>query len=155
MAGGIARGDVRLYSFASPDKKRPVVVLTRDSSIAYLSTVSVAAHNLHYPRCAVGGCLGRGRWYEGALCGEPAQYDHGLSGRVGAARGPAEFRPHEGNLRCIALFSGLRSQSTLEQAALYRLASATGGCCASPGLSVRGSGFSNPRERFIWQWPGF
>ena len=42
MAGRIARGDVRLYSFAAPDKKRPVVVLTRDSAIAYLSTVSVA-----------------------------------------------------------------------------------------------------------------
>jgi mRNA interferase MazF len=42
MAGRIARGDVRLYSFASPDKKRPVVVLTRDSAIAYLSTVTVA-----------------------------------------------------------------------------------------------------------------
>ena len=42
MAGGIARGDVRLYAFAPPDKKRPVVVLTRDSAIAYLSTVTVA-----------------------------------------------------------------------------------------------------------------
>ena len=42
MAGGIARGDVRLYTFASPDKKRPVVVLTRDSSISYLSSVTVA-----------------------------------------------------------------------------------------------------------------
>ena len=42
MARGIARGDVRLYSFASPGKKRPVLVLTRDSSISYLSTVSVA-----------------------------------------------------------------------------------------------------------------
>jgi mRNA interferase MazF len=42
MAGGIARGDVRLYNFAPPDKKRPVVVLTRDSAIAYLSTVTVA-----------------------------------------------------------------------------------------------------------------
>jgi mRNA interferase MazF len=42
MAGRIARGDVRIYSFASPDKKRPVVVLTRDSAIAYLSTVTVA-----------------------------------------------------------------------------------------------------------------
>jgi mRNA interferase MazF len=42
MAGGIARGDVRLYQFAPPDKKRPVVVLTRDSAIAYLSTVTVA-----------------------------------------------------------------------------------------------------------------
>ena len=42
MAGGIARGDVRLYQFARPDKRRPVVVLTRDSAIAYLSTVTVA-----------------------------------------------------------------------------------------------------------------
>ena len=42
MAGRIARGDVRLYQFAQPDKKRPVVVLTRDSAIAYLSTVTVA-----------------------------------------------------------------------------------------------------------------
>ena len=42
MAGGIARGDVRLFAFAPPDKKRPVVVLTRDSAIPYLSTVTVA-----------------------------------------------------------------------------------------------------------------
>lgn len=42
MAGTIARGDVRLYQFAPPDKKRPVVVLTRDSAVAYLSTVTVA-----------------------------------------------------------------------------------------------------------------
>jgi mRNA interferase MazF len=42
MAGRIARGDVRLYSFAPPDKKRPVVVLTRSSAIAYLATVTVA-----------------------------------------------------------------------------------------------------------------
>jgi mRNA interferase MazF len=42
LASGIARGDVRLYHFAPPDKKRPVVVLTRDSVIGYLSTVTVA-----------------------------------------------------------------------------------------------------------------
>jgi mRNA interferase MazF len=42
VASGIARGDVRLYRFAPPDKNRPVVVLTRDSAIAYLSTVTVA-----------------------------------------------------------------------------------------------------------------
>jgi mRNA interferase MazF len=42
MAGKIARGDVRLYQFAAPDKKRPVVVLTRGSAIGYLSTVTVA-----------------------------------------------------------------------------------------------------------------
>ena len=42
MAGRVARGDVRLYEFAPPDKKRPVVVLTRNSAIEYLSTVTVA-----------------------------------------------------------------------------------------------------------------
>jgi mRNA interferase MazF len=42
VAGRIARGDIRLYSFAPPDKQRPVLVLTRDSAIAYLSTVTVA-----------------------------------------------------------------------------------------------------------------
>jgi len=42
VAGGIARGDVRLYQFAPPDKKRPAVVLTRTSAIRYLSTVTVA-----------------------------------------------------------------------------------------------------------------
>ena len=42
MAARIARGDVRLYTFAAPDKTRPVVVLTRNSAITYLSTVTVA-----------------------------------------------------------------------------------------------------------------
>jgi len=42
VASRIARGDIRLYQFAPPDKKRPVVVLTRDSSIAYLATITIA-----------------------------------------------------------------------------------------------------------------
>ena len=42
MAGRTARGDARLYQFAPPAKKRPVVVLTRDSAISHLSTVPVA-----------------------------------------------------------------------------------------------------------------
>jgi mRNA interferase MazF len=42
VAGKIARGEVRLYRFAPPDKERPVVVLTRDSAIAYLANVTVA-----------------------------------------------------------------------------------------------------------------
>jgi mRNA interferase MazF len=45
VARGISRGDVRLYHFAPPDKKRPVVVLTRDSAVPYLSTVTVAPIN--------------------------------------------------------------------------------------------------------------
>jgi mRNA interferase MazF len=42
VASRVVRGDVRLYQFAPPDKRRPVVVLTRDSAIAYLSSVTVA-----------------------------------------------------------------------------------------------------------------
>ena len=42
MAGGITRGDVRLYEFAPPDKKRPVLVLTRNSAVSYLASVTVA-----------------------------------------------------------------------------------------------------------------
>ncbi len=42
MASGIARGDVRMYEFAPPDKKRPVLILTREAAIGYLSTVTVA-----------------------------------------------------------------------------------------------------------------
>ncbi len=42
MAVRVARGDVRIYQFAPRDKKRPVLVLTRDSAIAYLPGVTVA-----------------------------------------------------------------------------------------------------------------
>lgn len=42
MAERIARGEVRLYKFHRPDKKRTVVILTRDSAVSYLSTVTVA-----------------------------------------------------------------------------------------------------------------
>ncbi len=42
MAPRVARGDIRLYTFTLPDKRRPVVVLTRDRSIALLTTVTVA-----------------------------------------------------------------------------------------------------------------
>ena len=42
MADLIRRGDVRWYRFARPNKRRPVVVLTRDSVIEYLGEVTVA-----------------------------------------------------------------------------------------------------------------
>jgi len=38
----IRRGDVRWYKFSKPDKKRPVVILTRDSAIEYLGELTVA-----------------------------------------------------------------------------------------------------------------
>lgn len=42
MAERIARGQVWLYSFKSPDKRRPVVILTRQPVIDLLHTVMVA-----------------------------------------------------------------------------------------------------------------
>jgi mRNA interferase MazF len=42
VAGTLSRGDVRLCRFAPPDKQRPVLVLTRDSAVGHLSTVTVA-----------------------------------------------------------------------------------------------------------------
>ena len=41
------RGDVRWYEFAAPDKRRPVVVLTRDSIIPSLGEVTVAPVTTH------------------------------------------------------------------------------------------------------------
>ena len=35
-------GEVRWYKFKSPDKKRPVMILTRDSVLKYLGEVTVA-----------------------------------------------------------------------------------------------------------------
>jgi mRNA interferase MazF len=36
------RGEVRWYRFVEPDKKRPVVILTRDSIMEFLGEVTVA-----------------------------------------------------------------------------------------------------------------
>jgi mRNA interferase MazF len=36
------RGEIRWYSFSPPDKKRPILLLTRTSVIAYLGEVTVA-----------------------------------------------------------------------------------------------------------------
>ncbi len=36
------RGEIRWYKFHSPDKKRPVLVLTRNSILEYLGEVTIA-----------------------------------------------------------------------------------------------------------------
>ena len=36
------RGEIRWYKFKHPDKKRPVLILTRDSILEYLGEVTVA-----------------------------------------------------------------------------------------------------------------
>lgn len=37
----MTRGEVRWYGFARPDKRRPVLILTRDSVLEYLAEVTV------------------------------------------------------------------------------------------------------------------
>ncbi|MBN1932494.1 MAG: type II toxin-antitoxin system PemK/MazF family toxin [Desulfobacterales bacterium] len=36
------QGEIRWYKFPRPDKKRPVLILTRDSALRYLGEVTVA-----------------------------------------------------------------------------------------------------------------
>jgi mRNA interferase MazF len=36
------RGEIRWYRFAKPDKRRPILVLTRDSALEFLGEVTVA-----------------------------------------------------------------------------------------------------------------
>jgi mRNA interferase MazF len=38
----VNRGDICWYTFKAPDKKRPVLILTRDSGIAVLHSVTIA-----------------------------------------------------------------------------------------------------------------
>ena len=42
MARGVKRGDIWMHAFAKPDKRRPVLVISRQSVIPLLRTVMVA-----------------------------------------------------------------------------------------------------------------
>jgi mRNA interferase MazF len=42
MAGGLNRGEIWMYTFKSPNKRRPVLVLSRQEVIPLLHTVIVA-----------------------------------------------------------------------------------------------------------------
>lgn len=42
MAGRVGRGEIWLYTFKAPDKRRPVLVLSRQEVIGLLTTVMVA-----------------------------------------------------------------------------------------------------------------
>jgi len=38
----LKRGEIRWFRFQAPDKKRPVLILTRDSILEYLNEVTIA-----------------------------------------------------------------------------------------------------------------
>jgi mRNA interferase MazF len=42
VAGGVNRGEIWLYRFARPDKRRPVLVLSRQRALDHLRTAVVA-----------------------------------------------------------------------------------------------------------------
>ena len=42
MGDTVNQGDVYWYKFKEPDKRRPVLVLTRNSAISFLTSVTVA-----------------------------------------------------------------------------------------------------------------
>ena len=42
MSRELSRGQVRWYTFRAPDKRRPVLILTRQSALSYLNKVTVA-----------------------------------------------------------------------------------------------------------------
>ena len=42
MGGQVNQGDVYWYTFRTPDKRRPVLILSRASAIAYLTGITVA-----------------------------------------------------------------------------------------------------------------
>lgn len=42
MARKLARGEIWLHTFSTPDKRRPVLILSRDSALAFMRTALVA-----------------------------------------------------------------------------------------------------------------
>ena len=42
MAGRLVRGDIYICRMGAPDKQRPCVILTRDTAIGHLTSVTVA-----------------------------------------------------------------------------------------------------------------
>jgi len=38
----VKRGEIRWYTFAAPGKRRPILILTRDSALRYLTSITVA-----------------------------------------------------------------------------------------------------------------
>lgn len=113
MAGTIARGNVRLYRFAPPDKKRPVVVLTRDSAVRYLTTVTVAPVTSTIRGVPSEVVLSKDDGMK-APCAVNLHNAVTVSQqRPGEAIDAPQLTSNERNLRCLAVFTRMRVASTL------------------------------------------
>ena len=108
MAGAIARGEVRLYRFSHPDKRRPVVVLTRESAIGYLSAVTVAPITSTIRGVPSEVPADRGGRNEGSVRRQSPQPRHGVQGSLGTPGRGAQLGAIERDLRGAGLHSRLR-----------------------------------------------
>jgi len=100
MAGRIARGEVRLYEFAAPDKKRPVLVLTA-TALCSIYLLSPSRPSLQRFAAYHRKSSERGRRHEVPVRGELAQCGNGIA----TARGKrvAQLSAPRMNEVCAAL----------------------------------------------------
>lgn len=110
VASRIARGNIPLYEFAPPDKKRPVLVLTRHSAISNLSTVTVSPITSTIREMPSEVVLSE----EDGMKRHCAVNLHNAvtisQDRLGRRVGRSQLLAHEPGLRGLALLSGLRFQ---------------------------------------------
>jgi hypothetical protein len=118
LAGRIARGDVRLYQFGA-GQEETCGRLTRDSAIAYLSSVTVAPITSTIRDVPYEVALSEEDGMKSALCSKTAQYGHRFSEPTGPTGCAAEFLADGKNLRGFALLLRVRFESILR------------GCCPS------------------------
>ena len=109
VSSGIKRGDIQIYQFAAPEKKGPVVVLTRDSRSLSIHRYGGADHHRDSWR-TFRGSSHRGRWHENALRHRPAQLRDGRREPPGKADWTAWRTKNRRSLRRVAVQSRLRRQ---------------------------------------------
>lgn len=71
-----------------------------------------STHHIRYPGRAIGSSLERGRWYEDALCGKPAQCGYGFPRSIRETRCATEPSTDARGLRGPPLLSRMRSKLT-------------------------------------------
>ena len=108
LAGGVTRGDIRLYRFEAPDKSRPVLVLTRDTALRYLSTATIAPITSSIRGVPSEVLLGEGQRYEEPVRGESSQHRDRISRAARQACRSTDSPPDEGGLRRSLLLPGMR-----------------------------------------------
>ena len=112
MAGRISRGEIWLYSFKRPDKRRPVLVITRQEVIRLLNTVMVAP-------------------ITSTIRGAPSEVVVGID--EGLKRDSAVNLDHVQTVEKARLRTFVGSLSSHKMRRVCRALATATGCAASPG----------------------